>query len=130
MSDIPEDLLYTEQHEWIRAEGETGVIGITDYAAEQLGDVTFVELPAPGNELNAGEAFGEIESVKAVSDMYAPADGTVTEVNERLADEPGLVNQSPYCDGWICKVSLAETSQLGELLSPESYAKLLEEAGD
>ncbi|MFO7957036.1 MAG: glycine cleavage system protein GcvH [Candidatus Brocadiia bacterium] len=130
MSKIPDDCLYTEQHEWIRVEGEAGVIGITDYAAEQLGDVTFVELPAEGDELTAGKAFGEVESVKAVSDIYAPAGGTVTEANERLGEEPGLINESPYGDGWICKVSLADTSELDDLLSPDQYAKLLEEAGD
>jgi glycine cleavage system H protein len=130
MSNVAQDCLYTEQHEWIRVEGETGVIGITDYAAEQLGDVTFVELPAEGDELTAGQAFGEVESVKAVSDIYAPAGGTVTEANERLGAEPGLINESPYGDGWICKVSLADTSELDDLLSPDEYAKLLEEAGD
>lgn len=130
MSNVAQDCLYTEQHEWIRVEGETGVIGITDYAADQLGDVTFVDLPAEGDQLAAGDAFGEVESVKAVSDVYAPAGGTVTEANERLTEEPGLINESPYGDGWICKVSLADTSELEALLSPDEYAKLLEEAGD
>lgn len=130
MSNVPEDCLYTEEHEWIRVEGDAGVIGITAYAAEQLGDVTFVELPAEGEEVTAGKAFGCVESVKAVSDIYAPASGTVTEVNGRLADEPGLINESPYGDGWICRASLSDASELDELLSPESYAALLEEAGD
>ena len=129
MSNVPEDRLYTKEHEWIRVEGDAGVIGITDYAAGQLGDVTFVELPAEGDEFTAGKALGCVESVKAVSDIYAPAGGTVTEVNDRLAEEPGLINESPYGDGWICKVSLSDASELDGMLSPEAYAALLVEAG-
>jgi len=130
MSNVPEDCRYTEEHEWIRAEDEAAVIGITDYAAEQLGDITFVELPSEGDELSAGKVFGCVESVKAVSDIYAPAGGSVTEVNSRLTDEPGLINESPYGDGWICKVSLTDPSELESLLSAEAYAELLEERRD
>lgn len=127
MSAIPDDLLYTDEHEWIRVNGDAAVVGITKYAASQLGDVTYVELPSVGQELVRGQAFGSVESVKAVSDVYAPARGTVTAVNARLDGEPGLINEDPYGEGWICKAALSDTAELGGLLSPEAYAALLEQ---
>ncbi len=130
MNTIPDDCLYTEQHEWIRVEGGRGVVGITRYAAEELGDVTYVELPSEGERVAEGEPLGLVESVKAVSDIYAPASGTVVEVNELLADEPGLVNESPYGEGWMCAVELSDETELEGLLSPEDYAELLEELGE
>jgi len=125
MSDIPKDCLYTKQHEWLRREGRTAAIGITQHAAEQLGDVTYVELPSVGQELKQGESLGVVESVKAVSDIYAPASGVVTEVNERLSAEPELVNEDPYGEGWICRIALADDSELDSLLTPAAYGELL-----
>lgn len=126
MSTIPEDLLYTEQHEWVRVEAGRAVMGITGHAAEELGDLTYVELPSEGQTVTQGEPLGLVESVKAVSDIYAPASGEVVEVNERLADEPGLVNEAPYEEGWMCALNLADETELQKLLSAEEYAGLLE----
>jgi glycine cleavage system H protein len=121
---VPEDLQYTESHEWVRAEGDTATIGITDHAQEELGDVVFVELPEVGATLEAGDSFGAVESVKAVSDLYAPVGGEVTEVNSTLEDSPEKINEDPYGEGWILKL---RTSAEADLLSPADYEKLLEE---
>ena len=121
---IPENLLYRDSHEWIRIEGKEAVIGISHYAQAQLGDVTYVDLPAAGARLTAGKEFGSIESVKAVSDLYSPADGSVIAVNEALASAPELVNQSPYGDGWMVRISLA-ADPVG-LLGAADYAKCCE----
>jgi len=119
--DVPDDLRYTDEHEWLRDEGESATVGITAYAADQLGDVVFVELPAVGRELKAREAFGVIESVKAVSDLYAPVAGEVTEVNEELATRPELVNVDPYRSGWMLKLRLTHREDLDELRDADSY---------
>ena len=124
---IPENCRYAPTHEWLRMEGESAVVGITEYAAEQLGDVTFVDLPAEGQTVKQGEPFGLMESVKAVSDLYAPVDGVVVEVNGELDEDPGLINQGPYEQGWIVKLSVADESQGDSLLSAADYAALLEE---
>jgi len=121
---IPENLLYSDSHEWIRIEGKEAVIGITQHAADQLGDVTYVDLPAVGARLTVGKEFGSIESVKAVSDLYAPAEGSVIAVNEALANAPELVNQSPYGDGWMVRVSL--TAAPAGLMGAADYAKCCE----
>ncbi len=121
---IPDDLLYTKTHEWVKVEGETALLGITDFAQQQLGDLTFIELPAPGDELSAGDEMGSIESVKAASEIYAPIDGEVLEINEDLEDAPELVNQDPYGEGWLVRVSLA--AEPADLLTPEEYADLVE----
>ncbi len=126
---FPEDLKYTKEHEWVRAEGEEVVFGITDYAQDQLGDIVYVELPEVGSELTSMEAFGSIEAVKAVSDMYAPVSGEVTAVNEAIADDPGIVNRAPYGEGWMVRSKLSEPGQLDDLLSAAEYAKLVEELG-
>jgi len=118
---IPDNLLYNASHEWVSIEGAEVVIGITHHAQDQLGDVTYVELPAVGSQLAAGKAFGSIESVKAASDLYAPVSGSVIAVNEALADAPEIINQSPYVDGWMVRVSLG-AEPLG-LLSAADYAK-------
>ena len=118
---IPDNLLYRASHEWARMEGKEAVIGITQFAQEQLGDVTYVDLPAAGAQLAAGKEFGSIESVKAVSDLYAPISGRVIAVNEALADAPELVNQSPYGDGWMLRVSL-DAEPVG-LLNAAEYAE-------
>jgi glycine cleavage system H protein len=122
--DIPDRLLYRDSHEWIRIEGKEAVIGITRYAVDQLGDVTYVDLPAVGTELAAGMEFGSVESVKAVSDLYAPVSGVVIAVNEMLANAPETVNLSPYDDGWMVRVSLS--AEPAGLLKAAEYARCCE----
>ncbi len=122
---IPEDLRYTRSHEWVRTEGETVTIGITDHAQEELGDVVFVELPEVGATLDPGESFGTVESVKAVSDLYAPVGGEVVEVNEVLNDSPEKINEDPYGEGWILK--LRTSGEAEGLLSASDYETFLEE---
>jgi glycine cleavage system H protein len=121
---VPEELQYTRSHEWVRREGETATVGITDHAQDELGDVVFVELPEEGATFGAGDAFGTIESVKAVSDLYAPVGGAVVEVNSALDDVPEKVNEDPYGDGWIVRLRV---SGEGDLLSAAEYEKVLEE---
>ena len=119
--ELPEDLRYTSEHEWIRLDGDEGTIGITDFAQEQLGDVVYVELPENGTRLVQGDTFGTIESVKAVSDLFAPVSGEVLERNEALQDAPELVNASPYGDGWLLKMRVEELAQVDALLDAASY---------
>ncbi len=126
MSEVVNDLLYTEEHEWARVEGGVATVGITAYAADQLGDVTYIDLPEEGDEVTQGDAFSEVESIKAVSDVYAPAGGVISAVNERLEGEPGLINQSPYDEGWICRIELCDEADLENLLDAEQYAELLQ----
>ena len=121
---IPEDLQYTQSHEWVRIEGETATIGITDHAQDELGDVVFVELPGEGDTFDAGESFGTVESVKAVSDLYAPVGGEVVEVNSALEDAPENINEDPYGEGWIVKL---RTSDEPYLLSPHEYEQVVAE---
>nr|WP_297457249.1 glycine cleavage system protein GcvH [uncultured Halomonas sp.] len=131
MSTIPANLRYTESHEWVQDNGDgTVTLGITDHAQEALGDVVFVELPETGRELNAGEEFGVIESVKAASDLYAPLAGEVVEINDSLEDAPETVNESPYEAGWILKLKLADASALDALLDADAYARLAEAEED
>jgi glycine cleavage system H protein len=124
---IPDDLLYTEQHEWLRVEGDVAVAGITHHAQEKLGDITFIDLPAIGDALSQGGEACEVESAKAASSIYSPASGEVLAVNEELTDHPEYLNEEPYGKGWIFKVKLADTGQLAKLLSPADYAPLTEE---
>jgi glycine cleavage system H protein len=126
---FPDDLLYTKEHEWARKLG-AGVIqvGITSFAVEQLGDVTMVELPEVGDAITAAQVFGTVESVKAVSELYAPITGTVKRVNEALADAPELVNDSPYEEGWMVEIELADESQLDALLDAAAYKAMVDEA--
>jgi glycine cleavage system H protein len=121
---VPEELQYTRSHEWVRREGETATVGITDHAQDELGDVVFVELPETGATFDAGEAFGVVESVKAVSDLYAPVGGEVVEVNSALEETPEKINEDPYGDGWILKL---RASGEGDLLSAEEYEQFLEQ---
>jgi glycine cleavage system H protein len=121
---VPEELEYTRSHEWVRTEDDTATIGITDYAQEELGDIVYVELPEQGDSFDAGDSFGAIESVKAVSDLYTPVGGEVVEVNEALNDSPEKINEDPYGDGWIVKLRVSEE---GDLLSASDYEQLLEE---
>ena len=121
---IPEDLQFTRSHEWVRIEGDTATIGITDHAQDELGDVVFVELPDEGATFDAGESFGTVESVKAVSDLYTPVGGEVVEVNSSLEDAPESINEDPYGEGWIVKL---RTTDEADLLSSEEYEKVVEE---
>ena len=122
----PEDLKYSEEHEWLRMEGDTAVIGITHFAQDSLGDVVFVELPEVGADVEQFEKMGEIESVKAVSDLYSPVGGRVVEVNESLTDSPELVNDSPYEEGWMIKVEVSDGSEIDNLMSASEYDALVE----
>ena len=130
---VPEELHYTPEHEWVAISGSTASVGITDHAQRALGDVVFVSAPAPGTKVTAGEPCGEVESTKSVSDLYAPVDGEVTEVNPEIDDDPGLVNSDPYGAGWLFKVSLALEGDDGELppglLSAAEYTALTAEDG-
>jgi glycine cleavage system H protein len=121
---VPEELQYTKTHEWVRREDDVATVGITEHAQDELGDVVFVELPEKGASFGAGDAFGTVESVKAVSDLYAPVGGEVVEVNEALNDAPEKINEEPYGDGWIIRLRVSEE---GDLLSAEEYEKVLEE---
>ncbi len=123
----PRDLRYTKDHEWIKAEDSRGRIGLTNYAQDQLGDIVFVELPEVGRELERGEVFGVVESVKAVSDCYSPASGKVVEVNEKLLDEPELINKDPHGEGWMIVIELSDPAELDQLMDAEAYEKHLEE---
>jgi glycine cleavage system H protein len=125
--DFPSDLKYTENDEWIRVEGDTGTVGISDYAQDQLSDVVYVEVTAAvGDEVAKGETFGLVESVKAAADVYMPVTGTIIEVNEALVDTPELVNSDPYGEAWMVKFELTDSSQLDELLDSEAYKQSVE----
>ena len=121
MSNVPSDLKYAKSHEWVRLTGGTAAVGITDHAQHELTDVVFVELPAVGRKLAAGEACAVVESVKTASDIYSPVSGEVTAVNQPLVDNPALVNTEPYAGGWFFQVKLANPTELDALLSPENY---------
>ncbi len=123
---IPENLYYTNDHEWIKVDGETGVVGVTDFAQHQLGDIVFVDVNTVGETLAEGETFGTIEAVKTVSDMFMPLDAEVLEFNDSLNDQPELINKDPYGEGWIVKVKIADLSKLDSLLSVEQYKALVE----
>ena len=123
---IPADLKYTQDHEWIRVDGDVATVGITDFAQGELGDVVFVEIETIGEDLERGETFGTVEAVKTVSDLFMPVGGKVLEFNEALADEPELVNKDPYGKGWMIKVKIADKDELDELLSAEEYRKMNE----
>lgn len=124
---VPSDLKYSEEHEWVRVEGNTAVIGITDFAQSELGDIVFVELPSTGDEITFGEPFGSVESVKTVSELYAPVTGKVVEVNESLEDSPEKVNESCYEDGWMIKVEMSDSSELDKLWSADKYKETYSE---
>jgi glycine cleavage system H protein len=121
MANVPESLHYSKDHEWVRVEGDTAVIGITDHAQEQLGDVVYVELPKVGDEFAANDSFGSVESVKAVSEIFTPVSGKVTEVNSTLADEPEKVNNDPYGQGWMIKIKLSAAGEVDSMLTAAEY---------
>jgi glycine cleavage system H protein len=125
--EFPEELKYTEEHEWVMVEEELAVVGITDFAQDALGDVVFVELPEVGATVEAGKAFGVVESVKAVSDIYAPINGTIEEVNEDLLDAPEIINTSPYEDGWMVKIRMTDAGEAADLMDAEAYQALIAE---
>lgn len=118
---VPETLKYTKDHEWIKVEGNTGIIGITEFAQGELGDIVYVDIAPDLAEIIYGQSFGTIEAVKTVSDLYAPVDGKVISLNERLKDEPQLINSDPYGEGWIIKIELSNPSQVNELLTASAY---------
>ncbi len=122
---IPAELRYTKEHEWIKLEGNVATIGITDYAQGELGDIVFVELPNVGDKLEQMQAFGTIEAVKAVSDIYSPLSGKVTEVNSALDDEPMIINSDPYATGWMIKLELTNVSELEQMLTADGYKELI-----
>lgn len=123
---IPADLKYTKDHEWIRVEQDIAIVGVTDFAQGELGDVVFVEIETEGEDLEKGETFGTVEAVKTVSDLFMPVGGEVIEVNEALEDEPELVNKDPYGDGWMIKIKINDKSELDDLLSADDYKKMIE----
>jgi len=127
MSEVPEELKYTKEHEWIRVEGDSVVIGVTDYAQNALTDVVWVELPEMGAVVGSMESFASVESVKSVSEIYAPISGEVIEINDVLEDSPELINEDPYGKGWICKMSISDNSELESLLDGTTYRGLIEE---
>lgn len=122
---IPAELKFTKDHEWVRVEGDTATIGITDFAQSELGDIVFVEIETEGETLNKEEIFGSIEAVKTVSDLFMPISGEIAEFNESLEANPEVVNSDPYGDGWMVKVTISDTSELEDLLSAEAYADLI-----
>ena len=124
---VKNDLYYSEDHEWVREEEDYLVIGVTDFAQEELGDIVFVELPEVEEEFDKDDSFGVLESVKAVSDTFIPVSGRIIEVNENLLDNPELINDDPYGEGWLIKVDPADDTELDELLSAEEYAEFIEE---
>jgi glycine cleavage system H protein len=123
---IPADLKYTQDHEWVRVDGDIAIVGVTDFAQGELGDVVFVEIETEGETLDKGETFGTVEAVKTVSDLFMPVGGEVTEVNQALADEPELVNKDPYEGGWMIKVKMGDASELDDLMDAKGYQKMLE----
>ena len=127
MSQVPANLKYTKEHEWVRLEGNRAYVGITDFAQHELGDIVFVEIPEVGAELTAGETFGTVESVKTVSDLYAPVSGKVVEVNQALIDHPELVNTAPYSEGWMVLVEMATAEDSNELMDADAYTSHLGE---
>lgn len=124
---VPSELKYSKEHEWVKVEGSTVTIGITEYAQGELGDIVFVELPEVDDEINEGDTFGSVESVKTVSELYAPVSGKVVESNEELEDSPEFVNESPYEKAWMVKVELSDESQLDDLLSADQYKEMIGE---
>ena len=121
----PDNLLYTNEHEWIRVEGSEAFVGITDYAQSELGDIVFVELPNTDDEFEKNDVFGTIEAVKTLADLFLPVSGKIVEVNESIENEPELINSDPYNDGWLIKMSISNPDELNEILKPEDYKKII-----
>ncbi|MCH9652102.1 MAG: glycine cleavage system protein GcvH [Deltaproteobacteria bacterium] len=126
----PSEYLYTKEHEWIRVEGDSGVLGITQFAQHELGDVVFVELPEVGQKFESHDEIGTIESVKAVAELYTPVSGEILEINEALIDDPAVLNDDPHTDGWLLRIQVANKEDLQELMSAEQYTQYVDEASD
>ena len=122
---LPQDLKYTKEHEWLKVDGETAIIGITEHAQSELGDIIFIEFPNVDQKIEKNEPFGTIEAVKTVADLFAPVSGKVIEINETLEDNPEFVNSDPYVNGWIVKVSISDISEMEELMSADKYGELI-----
>jgi len=129
MTNIPGDLRYTKNDEWVRADGDEATVGVTDYAQDALSDIVYLELPSEGDSFSAGETFGVVESVKAASDLYMPVSGDITAINDALVDTPEMVNQDPYGDAWMIKIKMSEPGQLDDLMDAEAYRVYCEERG-
>ncbi len=127
MSNVPDGLRYTKDHEWVKVEGDIALVGITDHAQEELTDIVFVELPKTGKKVKKGDVLGVVESVKTVSDIYSPVSGEVVDVNSPLDDAPGMINQEPYGKGWFAKVKMSDPSEVGQLMDASAYKKVIEE---
>ncbi|MFQ5850288.1 MAG: glycine cleavage system protein GcvH [Candidatus Binatia bacterium] len=125
--DFPDGLKYSKEHEWVLVEDDVATVGITQYAQNELGDIVYVEFPEVGEKISKDDPFGSVESVKAVSDIYAPISGTVIEVNDALPDSPEIINEDPYGDGWMIKVQMTDMDELRDLMSPEEYAEYVEQ---
>lgn len=125
--DFPKDLKYHKEHTWVKVEGSRALIGITDHAQEELGDIVYVELPERGSEAEQDESFGTVESAKAISELFAPVSGRVVDINEDLADQPELINDDPYDSGWLVEIEMSDTSELDSLLTADTYKKYIEE---
>jgi len=124
---VPEELKYTEEHEWVKVEGEIGIVGITDFAQNELSDIVYVELPEVGKNIKKGEVIATVEAVKTVADVYSPISGEIVEVNEKLKDEPSIINNDPYGEGWIAKIKMENPEEINALLDHTAYKKLVEE---
>ena len=122
---VPENLKYTEDHEWIKIDGNVATVGVTDFAQGELGDIVYVEIETEGEEISSGDVFGTVEAVKTVSDLFMPASGTVIEVNSELEDSPEIVNDSPYENGWMIKIELSDPSEIDKLLSADQYKEVI-----
>ena len=127
---VPDDLKYTREHEWCRVEGNRAAVGITDHAQDQLGDIVYLELPDAGDAVRKGEAFGVVESTKAVSDIFAPVSGKVVEVNDPLSEAPEAINEDPYEEGWLIRVEISDPAELGDLLDAAGYRKFVEDEAE
>ncbi|HSA58193.1 MAG TPA: glycine cleavage system protein GcvH [bacterium] len=127
---FPEDLKYSKEHEWVRVSGNIATIGVSDFAQDQLGEVVFVELPDEGEEFEKDDAFGVIESVKSVNDIYAPLSGKIVEVNDPVVDSPEIVNEDPYVEGWLVKIEISDPKELGELMSAKDYEAYIKEESE
>jgi glycine cleavage system H protein len=127
---FPEDLKYSKEHEWVRVSGNIATIGISDYAQDQLGEIVFVELPDEGEEFEKDDAFGVIESVKSVNDIYAPLTGRIVDVNDPVVDSPEIVNEDPYAEGWLVKIEISDPKELGELMSAKDYEAYIKEESE
>lgn len=127
---FPEDLKYSKEHEWVRVNGNVATIGVSDYAQDQLGEIVFVELPDEGEEFEKDDAFGVVESVKSVNDVYAPLSGRIIEVNDPVVDSPEIVNEDPYGEGWLVKIELSNLKEMGELMSAKDYEAYIKEESE